>query len=198
MSNINEIPQGSWWHSYTNLNTKNFFTKILWPWPQGHPRGWDGANKNFRPISIIMPNMNEIHQRVFKLWGLINFNTKTSTLWWKDERTNERTYKQTDERTSDNYFPSHTSYVGGIKNLSVILSECQTVWIQITFCRAWSGSKLFAKVISRWQTSTLAGKALTYLYSNCSKILYTKVSDTMHKQKQSNQGLHCLPFHKTF
>ena len=26
------------------------------------------------------------------------------------------------------------------------------------FCRAWSGSKLFAKVISRWQKSPLAGK----------------------------------------
>ena len=41
-----------------------------------------------------------------------------------------------------------------------IPSGCQTVWIQIrpTFCRAWSGSKLFAKVISRWQKSPLAGK----------------------------------------
>ena len=40
----------------------------LWPWPQGHPWGGDGANKNFRPISTIMPNMNEIHQKVFKIW----------------------------------------------------------------------------------------------------------------------------------
>ena len=39
----------------------------LWPWPQGHPWGGDGANKNFRPIST-MPNMNEIHQKVFKIW----------------------------------------------------------------------------------------------------------------------------------
>ena len=38
----------------------------LWPWPQGHPWGGDGANKNFRPI--IMQNMNEIHQKVFKIW----------------------------------------------------------------------------------------------------------------------------------
>ena len=63
--------------------------KILspWPWPQGHPRGGDGADKNFRPISTIMPNMNEIHQRVFKIWGLINFNAKTLTLTflWKFE-----------------------------------------------------------------------------------------------------------------
>ena len=52
------------------------------------------------------------------------------------------------------------------KNLSVIQSECQTVWIQIrpdetqTFCRAWSGSKLFAKAISRWQKSPQSGKEL--------------------------------------
>ena len=75
--------KGSWWYSYINLNTKNFdfFMTILslWPWPQGHSQGGDGADKNFRPISTIMPNMNEIHQRVFKIWGLINFNTKTLT-----------------------------------------------------------------------------------------------------------------------
>ena len=50
------------------------------PWPQGHPRGGDGADKNLRPIFTIMANMNEIHQRVFKIWGLINFNAKTLTL----------------------------------------------------------------------------------------------------------------------
>ena len=84
--------------------------KILspWPWPQGHPQGGDGADKNFRPISTIMLNMIEIHQRVFKIWGLINFNTKTLTLWRKDELTNERTK----ERKSENYIPPHTSYVG--------------------------------------------------------------------------------------
>ena len=56
-----------------------------WPWPQGHPRVGDGADKNFRPISTIMPNMKEIHQWVFKIWGLINFNAKTLTLTflWK-------------------------------------------------------------------------------------------------------------------
>ena len=53
----------------------------LWPWPQGHPWDGDGANKNFRPISTIMPNMNEFHQKVFKIWTLIvlGFND-TSTL----------------------------------------------------------------------------------------------------------------------
>ena len=40
----------------------------LWTWPQGHPWGGDGTNKNFRPISTIMPNMNEIHRKVFKIW----------------------------------------------------------------------------------------------------------------------------------
>ena len=88
------LQAGSWWYSYINLNTKNFdfFMKILSPWPrpQGHPRGWDGADKNFRPISTIMPNMNEIHQRVFKKWGLINFNAKTLILWRKDEWTEKR------------------------------------------------------------------------------------------------------------
>ena len=76
--------------------------KILspWPWPQDHPWGGDGADKNFRPISTIMPNMNEIHQRVFKIWGLINFNAKTLTLWRKDERTHERTNVRTNERTN--------------------------------------------------------------------------------------------------
>ena len=86
--------------------------KILspWPWPQGHPQGGDDADKNLRPIFTIMPNMNEIHQRVFKIWGLINFNAKTLTLWRKDERTNVRM----NEWKSENYIPPHTSYVGGI------------------------------------------------------------------------------------
>ena len=44
------------------------------------PRDGDGADKNLRPISTTMPNMNEIHQSVFKIWGLINFNAKTLTL----------------------------------------------------------------------------------------------------------------------
>ena len=73
----------------------------LWPWHQGHPRDRDGADKNFRPISTIMPNMNEIHLRVFKIWGLINFNAKTLTLWRKDERTYERTNVRTNERTDE-------------------------------------------------------------------------------------------------
>ena len=102
MSNINEIPQGSWWYSYINLKTKNFdfFMKILSPWPcsQGHPRGGDGADKNFRPVYTIMPNMNEIHQRLFKIWGLINFNAKTDPV--TERRTNEQTYVRTNKRTN--------------------------------------------------------------------------------------------------
>ena len=157
MSNINEIPQGSWWYSYLNLNTKNFNffnensksvtltqghardgdgadknfrpistimpymneihqrvfkiwglinfnTKTLTLWlfyENSKPRGGDGADKNFRPISTIMPYMNKIHQRVFKIWGLINFNAKTLTLWWKDKRTNERTYERTYVRSNE-------------------------------------------------------------------------------------------------
>ena len=87
MPNMNEIHQRVFkiW-GLINFNAKTltlaFFMKIRspWPWPQGHPRGGDGADKNFRPISINMQNMNEIHQRVFKIWGLINFNAKTLTL----------------------------------------------------------------------------------------------------------------------
>ena len=58
--------------------------KILspWPWPHGHPWGGDGADKNLRPISTIMPNMNE------------NFDPKTKIkyeqiiLQWTDRQTN--------------------------------------------------------------------------------------------------------------
>ena len=86
-----------------NLNTKNFdfSMKILspWPWPQAYPWGGDGADKNFRPISTIMSNMYEIHQRVFKIWGLINFNTKTLTMWRQYEATNKRTNVRTNEQT---------------------------------------------------------------------------------------------------
>ena len=89
-----------------NFNTK---TLTLWLFYENSksvtltprsPRGGDGADKNFRPISTIMPNMNEIHQRIFKIWGLINFNAKTLTLWRKDERTNKRTYKRMYIRTN--------------------------------------------------------------------------------------------------
>ena len=94
--------------------------KILspWPWPQGHPRGGDGADKNYKPISTIMPNMNEIHQRVFKIWGLINFNAKTLTLTflWKFE-----------VRDLD---PKVTPGVGMvlIKTLDLYLSTCK-IWM---------------------------------------------------------------------
>ena len=54
------------------------------------------------------------------------------------------------------------------KNLSGIPSECQTVWIQIRpdVSSAWSGPKLFAKVISRQQKSPLAGKELNNVENN--------------------------------
>ena len=65
------------------------------------------------------------------------------------------------------------------------LSECQTVWIQIrpTFCWTWSGSKLFAKVISRQQKSQLARNELSELklpsiklVPFCNKISFSKRS----------------------
>ena len=95
--------------------------KILspWPWPQDHTREGDGADKNFRPISTIMPNMNGIHQRVFNIWGLINFNAKTLTLTflWKFE-----------VRDLD---PKVTPGVGMvlIKTLDLYLPSCQ-IWMK--------------------------------------------------------------------
>ena len=118
MSNINEIPQGSWWYSYINLNTKTL--TFLWKFCDLDPKVTPGVGMvliKTWPISTIMPNMNEIHQRVFKIWGLINFNVKTLTLWLKDERTNKQTYVRTNERTNGKaktIYPPHTSYVGGI------------------------------------------------------------------------------------
>ena len=98
--------------------------KILssWPWPQGHPRGEDGADKNFRPISTIMPNMNGIHQkglqnmRSYKLEHK-NFDPVTERQMNERtyERTNVRMNKRMDVRKSENYIPPHTSYVRGIK-----------------------------------------------------------------------------------
>ena len=88
--------------------------KILWPWPHGHLRGGDGADKNFRPISIIMPNMNEIHQRVFKIWGLVNFNAKILTLWREDERMNEGTNVRTTNGKAKTIYP-HILCMSGVK-----------------------------------------------------------------------------------
>ena len=35
--------------------------------------------KNFGPISIIVPNMNQIHQMVKKIWALKNLNVNVET-----------------------------------------------------------------------------------------------------------------------
>ena len=95
------------WLFYKNSKSVTLFPKST--------RGGDGADKNFRPISTIMPYMNKIHQRVFKIWGLINFNAKTLTLWRKDERTNvrtnERTYVRTNGRTEKRKLYTPTYFV---------------------------------------------------------------------------------------
>ena len=58
-------------YSSINLNTKNlrlfYENSKSVTLTQGHPPGGDGADKSFRPISTIKPNMNEIHRRVFKI-----------------------------------------------------------------------------------------------------------------------------------
>ena len=144
----------------------------LWPWPQGHPRDGDGADKNFRPISTIMPNMNEIHRRVFKILGLINFNAKTLTLWWKDERMNIRTSEQTDERKSENYIPPHTSYVGGInrpRNHQDKYFEQHLWWLfkqedhDGPISLTWANS--FAYLLLKFQPSSLLIRFLYKFYS---------------------------------
>ena len=100
-----------------NFNTKTLTLRLFYKnsksvtlFPRS-PRGGDGADKNFRPISTIIPYMNKIHQRVFKIWGLINFNAKTLTLWRKDERTNERTNERTYVRTEERKLYTPTYFV---------------------------------------------------------------------------------------
>ena len=94
----------------------DFFMKILspWPWPQGHPRGGNDADKNFRPISTIMPNMNEIHKGSSKYEVLINFNAKNfdpMTERWTNELTKERTYERTCKRKEKRKLYTPTYFV---------------------------------------------------------------------------------------
>lgn len=122
------------------------------------PQGEDGADKNFRPISTIRPNMNEIYETVFIIWGHINFNAKTLTLWRKDERTykqtNEHTYERTDERKSENYIPLdiRRGYNDQYSNLTKISSWQTSVivsfklWLQIGdlgFKEIWPSAPVF-------------------------------------------------------
>ena len=44
------------------------------------------------------------------------------------------------------------------KILSGTPSECQTAWIQVEPKITWSGSKMFAKINSRWRNWPLAGR----------------------------------------
>ena len=158
------------WLFYKNSKSVTLFLRS--------PQGGDGADKNFRPISTIMPYMNKIHQRVFKIWGLINFNAKTLTLWRKDERTNEgtyeRTYVRTNERTNGKaktiyphilrmsgvYIPPHTSYVGGIitspqRRCNVMMLHRRWGDVIFTPCARWVRSvQLSSTSIQEIQTPT--------------------------------------------
>ena len=91
MSNINEIPQGSWWYSYTNLNRKNF--DFLRKFCDLDPKVTPGVGMVLiKTLNLYLPSCQiwmKSFKGVFKIWGLINFNAKTLTLWRKDERTNE-------------------------------------------------------------------------------------------------------------
>ena len=81
MSNINEIPKGSWWYSDINLNTKNVRDQVR----DLDPKVIPGVGMVLIKTSdLYLPSCHiwtKIHQKVFKIWGLINFNTKTLTLW---------------------------------------------------------------------------------------------------------------------
>ena len=73
------------------------------------PQGGDGADKNLRPIYTIMPNMNENHERVFKIGGLINFNAKTfdpKTKIKYERIILQRTHGQTNRFLADSYISS--------------------------------------------------------------------------------------------
>ena len=77
------------------------------------------------------------------------------------------------------------------KIISGIASECQTGWIQIRpkVCQAWSGSKLFEKVISRrqkwsqWQVKSY-GKKFDTMYIDTKAVQFQLLSSTDNLCKQ--------------
>ena len=123
--------------------------KILWPWPQGHPRGGDGADKNYRPISTIMPNMNEIHQRVFKIWGLINFNAKTLTLTflWKF---GPWPLPQGHPRGGDGADKNFRTISINMQNMNEIHQRVFKIWGLINFNAKTLNLTFFMKIPSLW------------------------------------------------
>ena len=135
--------------------------------PRSPPRAVDGADKNFRPISTIMPNMNEIHQRIFKIWGLINFNAKTLTLWRKDERTNERTYVRTNERTNRRtekrklYTPTYFVCRGIIMSKGCPMRSLSPVSLRLFF--------FFLYIINGRRSHSGCQYPNTFIISACSK-----------------------------
>ena len=92
------------------------------------------------------------------------------------------------------------------KNLSGTLSECQTVWIQIRtyvgsrsgpmLCLSWSGSKLFAKVISWQQKLVLASKELNcqYWLLRTKSTAQTKYLSCLPISSQSRIAIFSNPF----
>ena len=145
--------------------------KILSPW------SGDGANKNFRPISTIMPNMNEIHQRVFKIWGLINFNAKTLNPV-TERRTNKWTYGQTEKRKL--YTPTYFVCRGYnqivwsrlLIQIYIYIYTCNFHPIRLFGLDCWYKSIYYMtnsadpdQLASNWSWSTLFAKGRAYLGS---------------------------------
>ena len=92
-SEVQNLDQNFSLKSWNCRKTSPSLKALGWPL-QGHPWGGDGANKNFRPISTIMPNMNEIHQKVFTIW------TKYKQIML------QRTVRQTKRFLADSYIRS--------------------------------------------------------------------------------------------
>ena len=69
-----------------------------------------------------------------------------------------------------------------------------------TFCRAWSGSKLFAKVISRWHELPLAEKELNNVERDvkCKTIIITCLHEKIHAENKVDTPLTLSTLGKIF
>ena len=120
------------------------------------PPGGDGADKSSRPISTIRPNMNEIHQRVFKIWGLINFNAKTLTLcprtWRKDERTNKQKktiYPHIQIKIHESQQTHNVATTALQHHCNVMMLQQRYNDVVGTLCVCWDSSKSFQNTYQR-------------------------------------------------